>query len=225
MGTVGISVCFAARGRPESLAGTVTQLLGLADCPEDIEVLIAMDPDDPARPVAEGIFASQPDTQNVRIWTAPERYGYTGLHHYLNALAKQARGAWIMWWNDDMVMQTEGWDSIVIDSPQGVLWPHANHVGHANIAPIWPKAWSDANGYVTATTHMDTWLQYVAEQLGCHHKVPIEIIHDRADVTGNHDDETYAEGRKLLGPEGMAPDFQQALEKMPAYVETVRKLL
>jgi hypothetical protein len=224
VGSVGISVCFAARGRATSLVGTVYRLLELADCPEDIEVLIAMDPDDPAREEAQVRFDELPRL-NIRIWTAPERYGYTGLHHYLNALAKQAKGAWIMWWNDDMMMQTEGWDSIVIDSPQGVLWPHANHVPHANIAPIWPKAWSDANGYVTATTHMDTWLQYVAEQLGCHHKVPIEIIHDRADVTGAHDDLTYAQGRFTLGPEGMAPDFQQALEKMPAYVETVRKLL
>lgn len=225
MGTVGISVCFASRGRSRSLIATVFNLLDKADCPEDIEVLVAMDPDDEHRHVVETAFATEPWAGNCRVWTAPERYGYTGLHRYLNALAKQAKGAWIMWWNDDMVMQTEGWDSIVIDSPQGVLWPHANHVEHANIAPIFPKAWSDANGYVTATTHMDTWLQYVAEQLGCHHKVPIEIIHDRADVTGAHDDLTYAQGRFTLGPEGMAPDFQQALEKMPAYVETVRKLL
>jgi hypothetical protein len=224
VGSVGISVCFASRGRPASVRDAVFGLLELADCPGDIEVIIAMDPDDPEREEAIKALELYRYPQ-IRVWTAPERYGYTGLHHYLNALAEQAQGAWIMWWNDDMRMQTEGWDSIVIDSPQGVLWPHANHVEHANIAPIWPKAWSDAVGIVTPTTHMDTWLQYVAEQLGCHHKIPVEIVHDRADVTGNHDDVTYAQGRKLLGSEGMAPDFGPALSQLPAYVETVRKLL
>jgi hypothetical protein len=38
-------------------------------------------------------------------------------------------------------------------------------------------------------------------------KIPVQILHDRADVTGGHDDLTYAEGRKLLGSEGMAPEF------------------
>lgn len=224
MGSVGISVCFASRGRPESLADAIDSLRRHADCWEDIEVRVAVDPDDET--VAQAMLElADLGLGDVIVWVAPERYGYTGLHRYLNELVSKAEGSWVMWWNDDMRMQTDGWDTIVVDSPQGVLWPHANHVEHANIAPIWPKAWSDAAGIVTPTTHMDTWLQYVAEQLGCHHKIPVEIVHDRADVTGNHDDVTYAQGRKLLGSEGMAPDFGPALAQLPAYIEKVRPLL
>jgi hypothetical protein len=213
-----ISVIFASRGRPGALWLTLSQLMDLADFPADIEAIVAVDPDDET---VRGLELPQ----GCRMWIAPERYGYQGLHHYLNQLAKMAAGSWLMWWNDDMRMQTQGWDTIIRQSPQGVLWPSANHLPHANIVPIWPKAWSDAAGMVTPTMHMDTWLQYVAETLGLHHQVPIEVVHDRADVTGGHDDQTYAEGRKPMGPEGMSPDFQPALTQFPAYVEAVRGVL
>jgi hypothetical protein len=218
-----ISVIFTSRGRPDDLFETLAGLNGLADFPRDIEAIVAVDPDDVAtQEMAAHLSRAMP---GARLWTAPERYGYQGLHLYLNQLATMAAGRWLMWWNDDMRMQTQGWDTIIRQSPQGVLWPSANHVHHANIVPIWPKAWSDAAGMVTPTMHMDTWLQYVAETLGLHHQVPIEVVHDRADVTGGHDDQTYAEGRKPMGSEGMSPDFQPALAQLPAYVEAVRALL
>jgi hypothetical protein len=115
-----------------------------------------------------------------------------------------------MWFNDDMRAQTWSWDVAVRQNRPAILWPHANHCHHANICPIWPRAWSDAMGHASPTSHMDTYLQYLGEALGRHDKIPVEIIHDRADVTGGHDDATYAEGRKKLGPEGMVPGFDGA---------------
>jgi len=216
-----ISLVFTSRGRAHDLQETLRGLWRLADSPDQLEAIVAVDPDDQlTRNAVPGL------PPGSRLWVAPERYGYQGLHLYLNQLATMAAGRWLMWWNDDMRMQTRGWDSIIRQSPQGVLWPAANHVHHANIVPIWPKAWSDAAGMVTPTMHMDTWLQYVAEALGLHHQVPIEVIHDRADVTGGHDDQTYAEGRKPMGPEGMSPDFQPAVQQyFGPYVEAVRALL
>jgi hypothetical protein len=195
-----VSVIFTSRGRPESLRAAVGSLLHYADNPGAIEVIVAIDPDDTV--TAAAAFPWQ-----VELWTASERYGYNRLHVYLNHLAEMASGAWCQWWNDDMRMQTRGWDEIISGHRPAILWPFANHVHHANIAPAWPRAWSDAIGHVSPTTHMDTYLQRLGEQLGRHDRVAIEVVHDRADVTGNHDDATYAEGRKLLGSEGMAPGF------------------
>jgi hypothetical protein len=217
-----ISVIFTSRGRAVSLRDSLFGLIDRADDRRSIEVIVAMDPDDPAREEAEFLLTGY---GWITIWTAPERYGYQGLHLYLNQLAKMARGRWLMWWNDDMRMQTLGWDTIIRQAPQGVLWPYANHVEHANIVPIWPKAWSDAAGMVTPTMHMDTWLQYAAEALGLHHRIPVHVVHDRADVTGGHDDQTYAEGRGPMGSEGMSGDFQPALAQLPAWVAAVRGVL
>ena len=94
-----------------------------------------------------------------------------------------------------------GWDPVVRQHRQhrpAALWPRADHVHHANIAPIWPKEWADAPGYASPASHMDTYLQWLGEGLGRHDKVPIEIVHDRPGVTGSHDDQTYAEGRQPL---------------------------
>jgi hypothetical protein len=215
-----ISLVFCSRGRPGSLQETLEGLWELADQPDRLEAIVAVDPDDKATQAARSKLPP-----GARLWVAPERYGYQGLHRYLNAVARMAEGQWLMWWNDDARMTTRGWDTVIRLAPQGVLWPRANHVFHGNLFPIWPKAWSDAAGMVTPTMHMDTWLQYAAEQLGCHHQVPISVIHDRADVTGNHDDQTYHEGRYLMGPEGMSPDFQPALAQLPGYIETIRKVM
>lgn len=201
--TTEISVIFTSRGRPAALREAVTGLLALAGDMPAVEVIVAADPDDPDTVTSAG-------ESGAACWVAPQRYGYTGLHLYLNELAKQAKGTWCLWFNDDMRMQTQGWDTVIRASRPAILWPSANHVQHANICPAWPRAWSDAMGHVTPTTHLDTYLQYLGEALHRHDRVPVEIIHDRADVTGNHDDQTYAEGRKLLGPEGMAPGFDGA---------------
>lgn len=217
----GISVVFTSRGRPNSLLRAVDSLIGQAAAPDEIEVIVAVDPDDTRVGDAADCLPPQ-----ARLWAAPERYGYNRLHDYLNQLAKMARGTWCQWFNDDMVMQTPGWDLIVRASRPAVLWPAANHVHHANIVPAWPRAWSDAMGHVSPTTHMDTYLQYLGEALGRHDRIPVEVLHDRADVTGGHDDATYAEGRKLLGSEGMAPGFDGAAvrEQVAADAEVIRRL-
>jgi hypothetical protein len=212
-----ISVIFASRGRPDSLRAAVGSLLHCADEPGEIEVIVAIDPDDTATAAAAPSLPPQ-----VRLWTAPERFGYERLHDYLNPLAKMASGTWCLWFNDDMRMQTRGWDTVVRRNRPAILWPHANHVHHANIAPAWPRAWTDALGHVTPTTHMDTYLQYLGEALGRHDKIPVEIVHDRADVTGGHDDQTYAEGRKLLGSEGMASSFDPATIRAQVVDDTLR---
>lgn len=219
-----ISVVFASRGRPQSLVEAVGSLLDHAEEPDEIEVIVAVDPDDATvLHGIDGLFGEG----SVRLWTAPERYGYYRLHDYLNPLAKMAKGAWCLWWNDDMRMITHGWDTVIRASRPAILWPKANHVHHANIVPAWPRAWSDAMGHVSPTTHMDTYLQYLGEALGRHDRIPVEVLHDRADVTGNHDDATYAEGRKLLGPEGMAPGFDGAAVRaqVEADAAVIRQLI
>jgi hypothetical protein len=196
-----VSVTFCSRGRPESCGRTLRSLFGSADVPARVEAIIAVDPDEDIEAYTLALPAG------ARLWIAPERYGYTRLHDYLNPLAAMAAGRWCFWLNDDMTVLTPGWDTVVLAQEPGVLWPRANHVIHANIAPAWPRSWSDALGYASPTSHMDTYLQRLGEAVGRHVPVPIEILHDRADVTGNHDDQTYAEGRARLGPEGMVPGF------------------
>jgi hypothetical protein len=216
-----ISVTFCSRGRPESCGQTLESLFGNAEQPDRVEAIIAVDPDEDIEAYTLALPAG------ARLWIAPERYGYTRLHDYLNVLVKMAAGRWCFWLNDDMTVLTPDWDAVIAEHEPAVLWPQANHVQHANIAPVWPRAWSDALGHASPTSHMDTYLQRLGEALGRHVPIPVQVLHDRADVTGNHDDQTYAEGRARLGPEGMVPGFDAGAfhARVEADAQVIRGLL
>ena len=210
-----ISVLIPSRGRPDSLAASILSMRDLAAGPDGLEFLVAVDPDDTVT-----LGALPP----ARIWTAPERYGYTGLHRYYNHLASMATGDWLMVWNDDARMLTPSWDAVIGWQPPAVLWPQANHSPHACTFPVWPRAWTVATGHVSLSPHCDTWMQRTGEQTAML-RIPVSVLHDRYDVTGSHGDQTYAEGRALLGPEGMADDFAAHYPQIQKDAEIIRGLL
>lgn len=196
-----ISVLLPSRGRSSALGAAVRSLAVLAHRPDEVEFLIAADPDD-----AETINFKAP-VQNLRLLITEQRYGYGGLHHYYNALARIAVGEWLMLWNDDALMCTQGWDSVVrrFDGEHVLLWSQANHCDGANMFPIWPRCWYWVLGHVSLSPHNDTWLQWMADELGLQRQVPISVLHQRADVTGDNEDATYAEGRGAISPDGFWP--------------------
>jgi hypothetical protein len=158
--------------------------------PDRIEILIAIDPDDKSA-LDAGLPAGR-----KRVWMAPERYGYAGLHHYVNHLAAMATGTWLFLWNDDAKMLTPHWDKVVAEHEETIIWPEHNDriCWECNIFPIWPRRWTHHVGHVALNAHCDTWVQDVGNLLGhtgVHDK--LTIIHDRYDLTGGHDDATYRE--------------------------------
>ncbi|MDX2838010.1 hypothetical protein PV377_03150 [Streptomyces ipomoeae] len=181
-----ISVLLPSRGRPSALTDTIAGLLELATQPDDVQVLVAADPDD-----TDTRSLALP--KQAEIWTSPERYGYPRLHEYVNALAEQAVGDWLMLWNDDARILTPGWDRAVASAPQAVLWPHSNDIPTCNTFPIWPRAWTAHLGHVSLSPHCDSWIQFLGQTIGRHERVAVDILHDRADLTGGHDDQTRAE--------------------------------
>jgi hypothetical protein len=158
----------------------------MAARPGSIQVLVGADPDDPSTREVDLPW-------QATVWTAPERYGYPRLHEYVNRLAEQADGDWVMLWNDDARILTEGWDAAVAEQEPGVLWPHSNDIPTCNTFPIWPRTWTDHLGHVSLSPHCDSWIQYLGQAIGRHERVGIDILHDRADLTGGHDDQTRAE--------------------------------
>ena len=214
-----ISVLCPSRGRADSLVASADSLLSLAARPGEVEILIAADPDDPATAAA-----AERAGPEARLWTAPERYGYARLHEYLNHLVTLARGGWLLNWNDDARMLTPGWDEVIAGQDPAVLWLQANHHPGASMFPAWPRAWAQALGHVSPVPHVDTYLQWLGEALGGLVKVPVEVLHDRADVTGNHDDATYREGRARIGPHGMVPGGIPDREAVARDAEVIRAL-
>lgn len=188
-----VSVLLPSRRRPESLRRSVASLLDLAASPDDITILVAFDPDD--EQTAEIAYSL-----GLFPVSFPKRHGYSKLHLYYNRLAELSRSDWLLLWNDDAFMQTKHWDKVIAGfdpAKLAVLSPSSTGVGHSMCCfPVMSRALYQCLGHMSFSCHVDSWLQDLAMMTGLLHRIPVDILHDRFDFTGGHDDETYAESSR-----------------------------
>jgi hypothetical protein len=206
-----IAILLPTRGRTDSLDRSVISIMNRAVDPDSIQILFAFDTDDT---VGQEHF-----TRSVQPWldlkgiayeaVLFEPLGYIRLNEYLNALALRADADWVFFWNDDAIMDTAGWDR-VIASHTGefkILSVHANRDHPYSIFPIVPRAWIDTLGYLSPHQINDCWISQQAYLLDVYERIPVWVTHDRADLTGNNDDETYRNRPMLEGNPSDPRDF------------------
>lgn len=215
-----ISVILPTRGRTEVLKKSIMTLVDNAKDPQSFEILLGLDEDD--NKIIDYIKSDiAPILQTQKIETRANIFkplGYENLHTYVNTLAGNANGDWIFFWNDDCLMETENWDE-VISSYTGefkLLAPKDNHEGHPYaILPIVPRDWFILIGHLSQNAQNDAWLSHIAYMLDIFERIDVSFIHDRADITGNNNDETFKNRKYMEGnPENPGdfghPDMQNA---------------
>jgi hypothetical protein len=153
--------------------------------PHRVEVLARLDEDDYQQ------YKGCPGTLVV-----DRPYGYAGQHLYNNQLAQLATGDWLMIWNDDALMQTPRWDEIIhlagLAHSMALLSLDNNQPREYACFPVVPRRWFELCGHLSLDCRVDTWLNAVAKQAGCFvEEHGVYVFHDRADLTGNNDDEVY----------------------------------
>ncbi len=215
-----ISVLLPTRGRTDVLKKSLQSLIDTAADTTNIEIIFGIDQDDAV--VADYLKAEiAPILQSAGIEARANVFkplGYENLHVYVNTLANSSSGEWLFFWNDDGVMLTENWDQI-IDSYTGefkLLAPRDNHNGHPYaIFPIVPRDWYILMGHLSQNTQNDAWLSHIAYMLNIFERIDVEFFHDRADLTGNNNDDTfknrkYQEGNPTDPNDFGHPDMQNA---------------
>jgi hypothetical protein len=218
-----ISILLPTRKRTQAVVNSIGSLLANAADTSRIEILVAYDnDDDESRTFFEEVwtpFLAQCQATTKVFET--ERFGYLKLNRYVNFLAEQATGDWIMFWNDDALMLTENWDNHIVanDGWFGLLRMPCVTMNHPfALFPIVPREWVNLFGTVSPVTHSDWWIYNVTKPLGLVKDIPVQVYHDRADVTGGNNDETFkeqsyaADGRDPTNPDDyIHPDRQQDL--------------
>lgn len=198
MKTPEISIILPTRKRTKTLINSLNSLLATAKDTSRIEILIAYDNDDEE---SKEFFANvwgdyiAQCAATSKIFETP-RYGYLKLNRYVNFLGRNASGRWIMFWNDDALMLTENWDEIIVANNDwfGLLrMPCVNHRHPFALFPIIPREWINMFGCISPVNHSDWWLFHVNSVAGRVKNIPVEVYHDRADLSGGNNDETYAE--------------------------------
>jgi Glycosyl transferase family 2 len=96
------SVLIPSRGNLAGLTRTVESLFQKADNPEDVEVLVRVDDDDPLP------YNSLAESGLVKIIRAPS-FGYAAQEYYNECFARST-GDLIWPLNDDVIIESQGWD-------------------------------------------------------------------------------------------------------------------
>ena len=206
-----IAILLATRGRTDSLGRSIRTLVELADNVDKMQIMFAFDNDDD---VGFKYFTEDlkpwMDSHNVN-YTAMrfQRMGYVNLHKYNNAMAKQTDSRWLVIWNDDAVMQSKGWDTTIMSyEGQFKLLSFKTHNMHPySIFPIVPRKWYDILGYISPHPTQDGWVSQQAYMLDIYQRIDVDVLHDRFDLTGNNNDDIFANRPMLEGNPNHPMDF------------------
>lgn len=201
------------------LTESIRSLRGTAHNNTEVEILIAADEDD--NPTVENAGSL---CQSLIV---TPRFGYSRLNMYYNLLAKEARGQWLVLWNDDAVMLTDEWDRILHETPEGVLIAdlQSQHTstGLCCFPAVRRKAVAAVGGFSPHTPHCDTYWQDIGRATGCIRTVDIHLDHRRYDLSGVNGDTTWIEGQQSYQTGAYyGPEVQRAIAQD---IETIRRLL
>jgi len=230
-----IAILLPTRGRADSLERSIRSLVDLADNIGRVQLMLGFDNDDEVG-VKHFTDVVQPYLNKHKIeYTAMSfnPMGYIRLNEYVNELAKASDARWLVFWNDDAIMHSKGWDtSIMSYDGQFKLLAFDTHRKHPySIFPIAPREWLDLLGYLSPHQISDGWLSQQAYMLDIMERTDISVEHDRFDLTGNNHDETFQNRPMLEGNPKNPLDFHslqnsnlrmEDATKIAVYLETKR---
>jgi len=218
-----IAVILPTRGRTAALTRSLVGLLEKASDLDTIQVLLGLDNDDVVG-IKHFQESLQPQLDEMEVaYTAMtfEPLGYSRLNEYINILSKNSDADWIFFWNDDALMESNNWDlEIVKHTGEFKLLAVHTHNDHPySIFPIVPRAWLDLIGHLSLHSMTDAWLSQIAYCVDIWERIDVNVLHDRADLTGNNLDATFKERELLEGNPSNPRDFHNPNLAMLRYKE------
>lgn len=199
-----ISILLPTRTRTKLVQRSLSQLISKADKPENVEVMIGIDDDDTESleffksAEWEKFKEEYPAVYHVHI---TERFGYLGLFRYVNYLAEKSTGDHLMFWNDDALMLTDSWDTVIQQHKDyfGLLrMPCVNHRHPFALFPIIPRKWIELFGCVSLVNHSDWWIYNICKPIDRVIDIPVDVYHSRFDVSGQNNDEVFNDNSYAL---------------------------
>lgn len=207
-----IAILLPTRGRTIALTRSVMTLINRVKNLNKIQILLGFDDDDTVglehfQKELEPILKDRKVHYKAMSF---EPVGYIRLNEYVTALAKAAdKPRWLMFWNDDAVMESQNWDEEILkyNGQFKVLAVHTHREHPYSIFPIVPSDWLDLFGYMSPHQLSDAWFSQIAYMLDIWERIPVWVEHDRFDLTGNNNDQTFANRPQLENQPGNPEDF------------------
>lgn len=184
-----------ARGRPAHLRESIDSVFDLAAKPDDVEVLVRLDDNDPHLTEELQVLGSYPMAAKVLV-DSGERLGYSRMHEYYNQLAALgfSHGAeWLFLWNDDITMITRHWDVILREAPLfAVQFPRRDITKTTDYTlPVVGRPIYEALGHLSMNAYCDAWISDYSAFAGTsvvrddivflHHRLNDDTLKEQAD--------------------------------------------
>lgn len=181
-----ISLIIPTRSRPAELRETLRAVHDLAEQPDQVEAVCRLDWDDPQ--LDDNFKVLREFCQFNYAITGPRRRGYSSVVEFMDECAAVSTGQLILCFNDDMRMETPGWDKVIIqamaDRPRSVgigeitLNGDASNQYPYSIAviprPLYKICGSLGLGY---GVDVDRCWGALARHAGCEVKIPFKVAH------------------------------------------------
>lgn len=189
-----ISILLPSRQRPENVRRMVKSALKTAKNPDDIEIIVRLDEDDPT---AKELMNNPP--KNAQLFTGPR----VVLSEMWNECYERSNGDILMHAGDDIVFRTDGWDVAVIQTfeqyPDHIVFVFGNddspHNGNFGTHGFIHRKWAETVGYFVppyfSSDFNDTWLNDVAKAIGRHQHIQILTEHMHPDFGKGELDQTH----------------------------------
>lgn len=214
MSEYNIALLLPTRGRTDALEHSILSVVNTADNVDSFQVLIGFDRDD-TETIDYFKQTLQPKLDELgvnyqaRIF---EPLGYIRLNEYVNSLAKSADADWLVFWNDDAVMETPGWDTVIAKHTGEfkILAFHTHRDHPYSIFPIVPREWLELFGYLSPHQISDAWISQQAYVMDIWERIDVHVTHDRYDLTGNNKDSIFETRPMLEGNPEDPRDFHHA---------------
>ena len=173
-----IAMLLATRGRTESLGRSIRSLVDQAENIERVQLMFAFDRDDD---VGTTYFAT-----DLQPWLDARNVAYTAMKF------DRMGSIGLHKYNDG----------------QFKLLSYRTHNLHPySIFPIVPRKWYDLLGYISPHPTQDGWVSQQAYMLDIYERIAVDVLHDRYDLTGNNNDETFQNRPMLEGKPDDPRDF------------------
>lgn len=224
--TYDISVLLPTRGRGKLAERSLMSLIDKAKDNSRVEYRIALDNDDEEtlEYFKENIIPKFDKLKlNFHIVVTPP-IGYQKLNQYVNFLGSQANGAWLMFWNDDAIMDTQDWDETIATHTDKfrVLRMQEQSEHPYAIFPIVPKEWQYLLGSLSSHQMSDAQISQIGYMCNIVENIDVHCTHDRFDLTGNNNDETYNNRPQLEGNPEDPEDLNSKKTTQGRYEQALR---
>ena len=112
-----IAVLLPTRGRGKLAERSLLSLIDKAKDNSRIEYRVALDNDDQeSLDYFKDVIIPKFQELDLNFDViAIDPLGYARLNEYVNLLGKMADAEWLFFWNDDAIMETQGWDDLVAE--------------------------------------------------------------------------------------------------------------